>query len=167
MRALETRDITVLLRGGTELKKLWLQRKCFDYLYKVSFMLKLELFNQEMNCLKSSSFKSRARKSIWSGNYEGASSIKVNKKIFSSLGGGMRERGGLCWGGQRGDEGHHCSWVRDYWDPGGESSNPSPPSSLDLFSFFHFMRRFWNQILIWRSVRHSAWAISIRLLRVR
>ena len=54
-----------------------------------------------------------------------------------------------------------------HWDPGGESSRPSPPSSLDLFSFFHFMRRFWNQILIWRSVRHSAWAISIRLLRVR
>ena len=52
-------------------------------------------------------------------------------------------------------------------DPGGESSMPSPPSSLDLFSFFHFIRRFWNQILICRSVRQSAWAISIRLRRVR
>ena len=40
-------------------------------------------------------------------------------------------------------------------------------SNLALFSFFHFIRRFWNQILIWRSVRHRAWAISIRLLRVR
>ena len=30
-----------------------------------------------------------------------------------------------------------------------------------LCSFFHFIRRFWNQILICRSVRQSAWAISI------
>lgn len=43
----------------------------------------------------------------------------------------------------------------------------SPDSSLALFSFFHFILLFWNQILIWRSVRHSAWAISIRRLRVR
>ena len=76
-------------------------------------MLKLELFNQEMNCLKSSSFKSRARKSIRSGNYEGASSIKVNKKkSFRDLGGGgMREKEGGCFeeGKGGGDEGHHCS----------------------------------------------------------
>ena len=52
-------------------------------------------------------------------------------------------------------------------DPGGESSRPSPPSSFDLFSFFHFIRRFWNQILICRSVRQRACAISIRLRRVR
>lgn len=36
-----------------------------------------------------------------------------------------------------------------------------------LFSFFHFIRRFWNQILICRSVRQSEWAISIRRRRVR
>jgi hypothetical protein len=30
-----------------------------------------------------------------------------------------------------------------------------------LCSFFHFIRRFWNQILICRSVRQSACAISI------
>lgn len=36
-----------------------------------------------------------------------------------------------------------------------------------LCSFFHFMRRFWNQILICLSVKHSACAISIRLLLVR
>ena len=36
-----------------------------------------------------------------------------------------------------------------------------------LFSFLAFMRRFWNQILIWRSVRQSAWAISTRRLLVR
>ena len=46
-------------------------------------------------------------------------------------------------------------------------SSPEPGSPLVLFSFFHFMRRFWNHILIWRSVRHNACAISIRLLRVR
>ena len=34
-------------------------------------------------------------------------------------------------------------------------------------TFFHFMRRFWNQILICRSDRQRLWAISIRLLRVR
>lgn len=34
-------------------------------------------------------------------------------------------------------------------------------------SFFNFIRRFWNQILICRSVRQSAWAISIRRLRVK
>lgn len=33
-------------------------------------------------------------------------------------------------------------------------------------SFFHFMRRFWNQILIWRSDEQSAWAISMRRRRV-
>ena len=38
---------------------------------------------------------------------------------------------------------------------------------MSLFSFFHFMRRFWNQILIWRSVRQSALAISMRRRRVR
>lgn len=46
-------------------------------------------------------------------------------------------------------------------------SSPEPGSPLVLFSFFHFMRLFWNQILICLSVRQSAWAISIRLLRVR
>ena len=30
-----------------------------------------------------------------------------------------------------------------------------------LCSFFHFILRFWNQIFIWRSVKHSACAISI------
>lgn len=34
-------------------------------------------------------------------------------------------------------------------------------------SFFNFMRRFWNQIFICRSVKHNAWAISIRRLRVK
>ena len=48
----------------------------------------------------------------------------------------------------------------------GESSR-SGPSNFDLFSFFHFIRRFWNQIFICLSVRHKAWAISIRRLRVR
>lgn len=34
-------------------------------------------------------------------------------------------------------------------------------------SFFNFIRRFWNHILIWRSVKQSAWAISMRRLLVR
>ncbi len=34
-------------------------------------------------------------------------------------------------------------------------------------SFLSFIRRFWNQILIWRSVKQRAWAISIRRRRVR
>ena len=49
----------------------------------------------------------------------------------------------------------------------GLSSPPSPPSTLALFSFFHFILRFWNQILICLSVKHSAWAISILRLRVK
>ena len=36
-----------------------------------------------------------------------------------------------------------------------------------LCSFFHFILRFWNQILICLSERTKEWAISIRLLRVR
>lgn len=36
-----------------------------------------------------------------------------------------------------------------------------------LFSFFHFILLFWNQILIWRSVNPNIWAISIRRRRVR
>lgn len=36
------------------------------------------------------------------------------------------------------------------------SPSPEPGSPFVLFSFFHFMRRFWNQILICRSVRHNA-----------
>lgn len=50
------------------------------------------------------------------------------------------------------------------------SSSSSPlvcEQLINLFSFFHFIRRFWNQIFIWRSVRHSACAISMRRLRVR
>lgn len=38
---------------------------------------------------------------------------------------------------------------------------------ISLFSFFHFILRFWNQILICRSVRQRACAISIRRRRVR
>ena len=37
----------------------------------------------------------------------------------------------------------------------------------NLLSFFHFMRRFWNQILIWRSDKQRLWAISIRRRRVK
>lgn len=47
------------------------------------------------------------------------------------------------------------------------SPSPEPGSPFVLFSFFHFIRRFWNHILIWRSVRHNAWAISMRRRRVR
>lgn len=50
-----------------------------------------------------------------------------------------------------------------------------PPSSsslvfsefITLFSFFHFILRFWNQIFICRSVRHRACEISILRLLVR
>lgn len=38
---------------------------------------------------------------------------------------------------------------------------------INLFSFFHFILLFWNQILICRSVRQSACAISMRRRRVR
>lgn len=34
-------------------------------------------------------------------------------------------------------------------------------------SFFAFIRRFWNQILIWRSVKLREWAISILRRRVK
>lgn len=58
-----------------------------------------------------------------------------------------------------------------HWgDPWGLISSPppsEPPSPFVLFSFFHFMRLFWNHILICRSVRQSAWAISIRLRLVK
>lgn len=37
----------------------------------------------------------------------------------------------------------------------------------NLLSFFHFIRRFWNHILICRSDRVSVWAISMRRRRVR
>lgn len=51
------------------------------------------------------------------------------------------------------------------------SSNILPSggkSSFPIFvSFFAFILRFWNQILICLSVKLSVWAISIRLLRVR
>lgn len=40
-------------------------------------------------------------------------------------------------------------------------------SFIAWISFFNFIRRFWNQILICLSDKHSAWAISILLLRVR
>ena len=36
-----------------------------------------------------------------------------------------------------------------------------------LLSFFHFIRRFWNQILICLSLKQREWAISILLLRVK
>ena len=56
--------------------------------------------------------------------------------------------------------------------PGGPPAEPAvPPERIlvlgNLWSFFHFMRRFWNQILICRSVRHRACAISMRRRRVR
>merc|ERR1719350_2654332 len=43
-------------------------------------------------------------------------------------------------------------------------SSISGPSNFVLFSFFHFIRRFWNHILICLSVKQSACAISILLL---
>ncbi len=46
--------------------------------------------------------------------------------------------------------------------------SPFGPVSLDkLFSFFHFILLFWNQILICLSVSPKACAISILLLLVR
>lgn len=50
------------------------------------------------------------------------------------------------------------------------SSSPVSSSSLEDSrdcSFFHFIRLFWNHILICLSLRHTAWAISIRRFRVR
>lgn len=47
------------------------------------------------------------------------------------------------------------------------SPSPEPGSPFVLFSFFHFIRLFWNQILICRSVRQSACAISMRRRLVR
>ena len=37
----------------------------------------------------------------------------------------------------------------------------------NLLSFLYFIRRFWNQILICRSDKQSACAISMRRLRVK
>ena len=42
-----------------------------------------------------------------------------------------------------------------------------PVNLAMLFSFFHFIRRFWNQILICLSVSPSECAISMRLRLVR
>jgi len=51
----------------------------------------------------------------------------------------------------------------------GDVMDPDPPEVVVMWrlfgsrcSRFHFMRRFWNQILIWRSVRPRACAISTR-----
>lgn len=73
------------------------------------------------------------------------------------------------------------SWARAF----GETLGGSPGAGLELepadeeeeegrtlvlgnlWSFFHFILRFWNQILICRSDSNSEWAISIRLRRVR
>lgn len=54
---------------------------------------------------------------------------------------------------------------------GGEPVGDGPPElelrPLDFWSFLYFMRRFWNQILIWRSDRLSKLAISTRRGRHR
>lgn len=54
---------------------------------------------------------------------------------------------------------------------GGEPVGEGPPElelrPLDFWSFLYFMRRFWNQILIWRSDRLSRLAISTRRGRHR
>ncbi|KAL8165340.1 UNVERIFIED_CONTAM: hypothetical protein K2H54_040084 [Gekko kuhli] len=55
---------------------------------------------------------------------------------------------------------------------GGSQGRKAPPAAamlmlFSLLSFFHFMRLFWNQILICLSERQRACAISILLLRVR
>lgn len=49
------------------------------------------------------------------------------------------------------------------------TTTPFPPHFLvlSLYSLFHFILLFWNQILIWFSVRFRLVAISIRLVRVR
>jgi hypothetical protein len=58
-------------------------------------------------------------------------------------------------------------------EPGDKDDSPLNVDDDDddddgvLFSFLAFMRLFWNQILIWRSVRQSACAISTRRLLVR
>ena len=46
----------------------------------------------------------------------------------------------------------------------GESAPPAAPAG---FAFLAFMRRFWNQILIWRSVRPRLAANSVRRGRHR
>ena len=46
------------------------------------------------------------------------------------------------------------------WGGGGTLSMSTP---FIFISFLYFILRFWNQILIWRSVRLSMAAISIRL----
>ena len=46
------------------------------------------------------------------------------------------------------------------WGGGGTLSTSTP---FIFISFLYFILRFWNQILIWRSVRLSMAAISIRL----
>jgi len=50
--------------------------------------------------------------------------------------------------------------------PAGDAS-PNPVSPLRFWSLFHFILRFWNQILIWRSVSCRADAISMRRGRQR
>lgn len=54
---------------------------------------------------------------------------------------------------------------------GGEPVGEGPPElelkPLDFWSFLYFIRRFWNQILIWRSDRLSRLAISTRRGRHR
>ena len=57
--------------------------------------------------------------------------------------------------------------MASWWDDDDEDGESGLMLMLAGVSFLAFIRRFWNQILIWRSVRQRAWAISTRRLRVR
>ena len=60
-----------------------------------------------------------------------------------------------------------CCWLLLLLSLSFELFSCSLSSLMASSSFFSFIRRFWNQILICLSVRHSMWDSSMRRRRVR
>ena len=94
----------------------------------------------------------RLSQELREGWAQGPHFYKVVRSVWWSLASGCK-----CWPGAAEEE----------QEDEDEDEEDLPLVLGSLWSFFHFMRRFWNQILIWRSERQSAWAISTLRRRVR
>ena len=81
----------------------------------------------------------RLSQELWEGWAQGPHFYKVVRSVWCSLASGCK-----CWPGAAEEEQEDAD----------EDEEDLPLVLGSLWSFFHFILRFWNQILIWRSERH-------------
>lgn len=171
-----TISLNVLSGRNDSIKKIQNNKNWKFKVIKKNGSMFLASFSGNFNQKKSQTYKTNQRLDSWSQHCWGHCLNKKKKKMLKTT---LVHAEGRCNFGflytvdlWRCDAFHSYNEVISVWSLWMlcrwlEAGADRPFVLGSLWSFFHFIRLFWNQILICLSERQSEWAISIRRRLVR